>query len=232
MTHLFQRQLFEPETSTYTYLLADPVTKDAILIDPVLSQVERDLKLIAELGFTLRYVLETHIHADHITGAGELRKRTGAQTVSGKHGAACTDRQLQHGEVLVVGGLEIKLLATPGHTDDSSSYLVADRLFSGDALLIRGTGRTDFQNGDSRALYESITRVLFALPDETRVFPGHDYHGMTESSIGEERRFNPRLAGKSVQDFVQLMSELRLARPKYIDVAVPANRVCGEVMSA
>ena len=222
------RQLFDAESSTYTYLLADPATREAVLIDAVREQVDRDLGLLVELDLELVYVLDTHVHADHVTGAGALRDRTGARTVVGGRAAPCADVHVGHGDVLRAGSLEIHVLATPGHTDDSVSYVVGDRVFTGDALLVRGTGRTDFQNGDAGALYDSITRVLFALPDATQVFPAHDYRGHTATTIGEEKRFNPRVAGKSRDEFVALMRELNLPAPRKIQEAVPANQACGE----
>ena len=225
------RQLFDAETSTFTYLVADPVTRQAALIDPVLEQVDRDLALIGELGLCLSRVLETHVHADHVTGASSLRERTGAITVAGNKAAPCADLHVKHGDVVALGALEIKVLATPGHTDDSVSYLVGDRVFSGDALLIRGTGRTDFQNGSAEALYDSITGVLFALPDPTRVYPAHDYRGHTVSTIGEEKRSNPRLAGKDKAAFVATMNALHLPPPKRLQEAVPANQACGKTPS-
>ncbi|ATB44619.1 MBL fold metallo-hydrolase [Corallococcus macrosporus] len=221
------RQLFDAETSTYTYLLADAATGAAALIDPVLEQVERDLKLLRERGLTLSVVLETHVHADHVTGAGVLRERTGAAVVASPRGAPCVDRMVRHGDLVRVGGLELHVLETPGHTDDSLSFLCDGRLFTGDALLIRGTGRTDFQNGDPGQLYDAITRVLFRLPEDTEVYPGHDYAGHTVSTVGEEKRHNPRLAGRSREDFIFLMQGLRLPPPRKLDVAVPANRACG-----
>ncbi|HTJ83760.1 MAG TPA: MBL fold metallo-hydrolase [Polyangiaceae bacterium] len=220
------RQLFDAESSTYTYLLADPATKQAALIDPVLGQADRDLKLIADLGLALTLVLDTHVHADHVTAAGEIRRRTGARTASASD-APCVDVRLAGGAVLPLGELEIRVLATPGHTDDSLSYHVGRYVFTGDALLVRGTGRTDFQNGDPIELYDSITRVLFALPDDTVVLPGHDYKGFTSTTIDEEKRLNPRVAGKSRDEFVAIMNALELPKPKKIDVAVPANRACG-----
>jgi glyoxylase-like metal-dependent hydrolase (beta-lactamase superfamily II) len=189
------RQLLDADSSTYTYLLADPSTGEAILIDPVRERVERDLALLRELDLSLEYVLETHVHADHITAAGLLRECTGARTVWGVGGARCADLTVAHGDELHAGDITVRTLATPGHTDDSVSYLAGDLVFTGDALLVRGTGRTDFQNGDPRQLYRSITQVLFALPDETTVYPGHDYWGQTATSIGEEKRWNPRVAG-------------------------------------
>ncbi len=221
------RQLFDPESSTYTYLVADPLTHHAALIDPVLEQAERDLTLVKELGLTLTHVLDTHVHADHVTASGRLRERTGCQVVAGAGGASCANIHVKDGDTVHVGALEIQVIATPGHTDDSLSYMLGDRVFTGDALLVRGTGRTDFQNGDSRQLYDSITRKLFSLPDATFVYPGHDYKGRTVTTIGEEKHFNPRLAGKDLAAFVQLMDELHMPRPKNIDTAVPANRSCG-----
>jgi glyoxylase-like metal-dependent hydrolase (beta-lactamase superfamily II) len=226
---MFLRQLFDPETSTYTYLVANELTKAAALIDPVLEQHERDLKLIAELGFHLELVLDTHVHADHITAANALRERTGAKTVQSAKGAPCADVPVGHGDVVRLGDVAIHVLATPGHTDDSVSYVVDGHVFTGDTLLIRGTGRSDFQNGDASALFDSITRVLFALPDDTVVLPGHDYRGLTESTIGEEKRLNPRVAGKSRDEMVAIMKRLDLAPPKKLATAVPANRACGRV---
>ncbi|WNZ62462.1 MBL fold metallo-hydrolase [Myxococcus sp. MxC21-1] len=221
------RQLFDADTSTYTYLLADEATGAAALIDPVLEQTERDLKLLRELGLTLSVVLETHVHADHVTGAGVLRERTGATVVASSRGAPCVDRTVNHGDIVRVGGLEVRVLETPGHTDDSLSFLCERRLFTGDALLIRGTGRTDFQNGDPGQLYDAITRVLFTLPDDTAVYPGHDYAGHAMSTVGEEKQHNPRLAGRTRADFIVLMNALQLPPPRKLDVAVPANRACG-----
>ncbi len=221
------RQLFDAQSSTYTYLIGDDVSGEAALVDPVREQVGRDLELVTELGLRLTWVLETHVHADHITAAAILRERTGARTVSGRRGAACADRHVDAGDVIQVGGLAVAVLDTPGHTDDSVSYVVDDRVLTGDALTIRGAGRTDFQNGDPRTLYRSITQILFALPDRTLVYPGHDYKGRTVSTIGEERRCNPRLAGKSEAEFVAIMNGLGLAPPKQIGEAVPANRACG-----
>ncbi len=223
------RQLFDPETSTYTYLVADPVTRDAALIDPVREQVGRDLELVRELGLRLTHVLETHVHADHVTGAGALRDLTGAKTCASAAGAPCVDVQLLHGSVVRVSLVEITALATPGHTNDSLSFCVPGAVFTGDGLLIRGCGRTDFQAGDAGALYDSITRTLFALPDETLVYPGHDYHGRTVSTIGEERRFNPRIARKTREEFIGLLARLDLPPPEHIAEAVPANRACGNV---
>lgn len=224
------RQLYDQETSTYTYLVADEVTRRAALIDPVREQVDRDLALLGELGLELVYVLDTHVHADHVTGSGALRQRTGALTVGSEYGAECVGLKVRQGDVLELGALRIEVLETPGHTDDSLSYRVGGHVFTGDALLVRGTGRTDFQNGNAVALFHSITRVLFELPEGTQVWPGHDYRGHTVSTIGEEKAHNPRIAGKSEAEFVSIMDNLGLPPPKYIDEAVPANRKCGNVV--
>ena len=221
------RQLFDAESSTYTYLLADETTREAVLIDPVREQLPRDLGLLRELELKLAYVLDTHVHADHITAAGSLRAQTGARTVAGRKGPSCADVRVGRGDEIRVGAITISVLETPGHTDDSVTYRVDDHLFTGDALLIRAVGRTDFQNGDARQLYDTITRVLFALPDETQVHPAHDYKGLTVTTIGEEKRFNARVAGRSREEFVELMNGLDLPKPKKIDEAVPANRACG-----
>ncbi len=222
------RQLFDQETWTYTYLIADEATREAALIDPVFEQVERDLRVVEELGLTLTRVLETHVHADHITGAGKLRDATGARVAASPSGAPCVDEHVKEGDVLALGGLRIEVIATPGHTDDSLSFRVGHKLFTGDALLIRSCGRTDFQNGDAGQLYDAITGKLFTLPEETEVYPGHDYAGLTMSTIGEEKRHNPRLAGKSREGFIEFMNNRKLDPPRKLDVAVPANRACGK----
>jgi sulfur dioxygenase len=221
------RQLFDPESSTYTYLIGDEATRQAVLIDPVLEQASRDLRLVRELDLTLTHVFDTHVHADHVTASGLLREHTQCTIVGGAGGAACSNVQVRHGDEVRAGQLVFQVLATPGHTDDSVSYLLGDRVFTGDALLVRGTGRTDFQNGNAAQLHDSITRVLFSLPDETLVYPAHDYQGRTVTSIAEEKRHNPRLAGNSREEFIHLMENLRLPKPKKIDIAVPANRACG-----
>ena len=223
------RQLFDSESSTYTYLVGDASTRQAVLIDPVLEQVERDLRLVGELGLVLSHVFDTHVHADHVTASGRLRELTQCRVVGGAGGAECADIHVSHGDTVHVGPYAFQVLATPGHTDDSVSYLLGDRVFTGDALMVRANGRTDFQNGSAGQLYDSITRVLFQLPDATLVYPGHDYHGHTSTSIGEEKRHNPRLAGRSREDFIRVMAELNLPRPRKIDVAVPANRACGRM---
>ena len=221
------RQLFDQDTYTYTYLIADEALGVAALIDPVLNQVERDLKLLDELGLKLTHVLDTHVHADHVTGAGALRERTGAHVVASPKGAECADTKAKEGDEVEVGAVRIKVLETPGHTDDSLSYLVDGHVFTGDALFVRGTGRTDFQNGDAADLWNSITQKLFSLPDSTVVWPGHDYRGHASSTIGEEKKHNPRVAGRTKEQFLDIMAALNLPRPKYLDVAVPANRECG-----
>jgi glyoxylase-like metal-dependent hydrolase (beta-lactamase superfamily II)/rhodanese-related sulfurtransferase len=223
-------QLFEPVSSTYTYILADKITKEAAIIDPVLETVERDLKLINELGLKLKYVLDTHIHADHITGADEIRKNTGAKTaVSKASNVSCADILLIDGQEITLGNKKIKAIATPGHTDSCMSYSFEGMVFTGDALLIRGCGRTDFQQGKSESLFSSVRDKLFKLPDDTIVYPGHDYKGHTSSTIGTEKIHNPRLKEKNnLEDFKKIMSELKLDHPKKIDVAVPANLKCGK----
>jgi sulfur dioxygenase len=223
------RQLFDADTSTYTYLVVDEGTRRAAIIDPVREKLDRDLALLRELDLELSYVLETHVHADHVTSAGRLADLTRAKTVVGTRGAACGDIRATHGDVLSLGELSIEVLETPGHTDDSLSFRIADNVFTGDSLLVRGTGRADFQNGDPGQLYDSITQVLFALPDHTTVWPGHDYRGHTASSIGEERAHNPRVTGRSREAFIGVMNDLNLPPPRYIEQAVPANRDCGRV---
>lgn len=225
------RQLYDHETSTYTYLIADEETKEAVFVDPVIEQVKRDLKLIQELGLTLRYCLETHIHADHITGTGKLRELTGCEgIVPEKAQAACANRFIKDGEVLKLGNIEIKAIATLGHTDSHMSYLVnQDRVLTGDSLLIRGCGRTDFQSGNPGLMYDHVTQKLLTLPDETLVYPGHDYRGHTVSTIGEEKQYNPRFLGKDRASFIQQMNNLSLPNPQKIAEAVPANQKCGDV---
>lgn len=224
------RQLFDAESSTYTYLLADPNTREAVLIDPVRDQVERDIKLLDELGLRLVYTLDTHVHADHITSSGVLRRRLGSKTViSAKAGAECADIMVKQDDVIRFGNQALEARETPGHTSGCTTYVTADRAmaFTGDALLIRGCGRTDFQQGDARALYRSIRDQIFTLPPDTLIYPGHDYRGQTVSTVGEEARLNPRLAKKTEDEFAAIMGELHLAKPKKIDVAVPANLHCG-----
>ena len=223
------RQLFDQETWTYTYLIADPVNKDAVLIDPVNTHIDDYLAMLAKLGLQLKYTLETHVHADHITASGLLRQKLGAQTgVSALCGAETADFQIKDGDVFsFANGEQIKVIATPGHTKGSISFLWRDRVFTGDCLLINGCGRTDFQGGDAGTQYDSITQRLFTLPDETLVYPGHDYQQRWISSIIQERSTNPRLAGKTREQFIEIMNNLNLPKPKLIDEAVPANRFCG-----
>ncbi len=222
------RQLFEHDSYTYTYLVADEPGGKAILIDPVREEVPKYLQLLEELDLELLYAIDTHVHADHVTALGELREKTGCQTVMGKQSAAdCVSLRVEDGDVLRFGKLQVEALYTPGHTDDSYSFLMDDRVFTGDTLFIRGTGRTDFQNGDPRAQYDSIFHKLLTLPEQTLVYPGHDYKGWTVSTIWEEKRFNPRLQVKSVEEYVELMNNLNLPNPRLMDVAVPANRQCG-----
>lgn len=226
-------QLFDAESSTYTYILSAPDSVDAVIIDPVDRHWERDLAHIERLGLTLTHVLETHAHADHVTSAGKLRALTGAKAcVPSGCGIPPAEVQLQDGDLIRFGGREhIAVIHTPGHTAGSMCYLWRGNLFTGDTLLVDGCGRTDFQGGSAEALYDSVTRKLFALDNATRVWPGHDYKGQSVSSIGWEKRHNARLAGRSREDFVALMAALNLPRPKLMDVAVPANRNLGLAQS-
>jgi sulfur dioxygenase len=222
------RQLFERESSTYSYLLASRQGGEALLIDPVKEELPKYLQLIRELDLRLVFALDTHVHADHVTALGDLRAATQCTTIMGEQTRAeCVSRKLKDGERIRIDGIELQAIYTPGHTDDSYSFVLPDRVFSGDTLLIRGTGRTDFQNGDPRAQYDSLFNKLLRLPDETRVYPAHDYKGWTVSTIGEERAHNPRLQVRSEQQYVELMNGLKLANPKLMDVAVPANLSCG-----
>jgi sulfur dioxygenase len=222
------RQLFDQVSGTYSYLLASRAGGEALIIDPVLEKVDRYLQLVMELDLKLVKALDTHLHADHITGLGALRDRTHCITVMGEQTKAdVVSMRLGDGDKLTIEGLALEVVYTPGHTDDSYSFIMPDRVFTGDTLLIRGTGRTDFQNGDPRAQYESIFGRLLKLPDATLVYPAHDYKGDTVSTIGEEKAFNPRLQVKSVDEYVDLMSNLKLPNPKMMDVAVPANMKVG-----
>ena len=222
------RQLFDSVSGTYTYVLASRKGGEALIIDPVLDKVERYIQLMNELDLKLVKAIDTHLHADHITGLGALRDRTQCVTVMGEQTKAdVVSMRVRDGEKVGIEGLDLDVIYTPGHTDDSYSFTLPDRVFTGDTLLIRGTGRTDFQNGDARAQYESIFNRLLKLPDETFVYPAHDYKGETVSTIGEERAFNPRLRVKSVAEYEQLMANLHLPNPKMMDVAVPANMRVG-----
>ena len=230
-------QLFDRESSTWTYLLADQAGREAVLIDPVLAQLERDLGLLARAGLRLAAILDTHVHADHITGAAALKAATGAPTAVG---ADCLaegyDRALLHGDTVAFGGQRLLAISTPGHTPGSTCFLWRDggtaRLFSGDTLLIGGCGRTDLQGGDAGRLWDSVTGRLFTLPDDTWVLPGHDYHGRRDSRIGIERRENPRFAGHTRESFVAQMAALELPPPRRIDAAVRANKRAGAAAEA
>src|ERR1700728_3735441 len=226
--HMIFRQLFDSTSGTYTYLLASRHGGEALIIDPVLERIERYLQLVRELDLKLVKAVDTHLHADHITGLGALRDRTQCVTVMGERTSAdVVSMRVAEGDGIEIEGLRLDVLYTPGHTDDSYSFLLPDRVFTGDTLLIRGTGRTDFQNGDPRAQYDSIFNKLLKLPETTLVFPAHDYKGDTVSTIGEEKAFNPRLQVKSMDEYAELMNNLKLANPKMMDVAVPANMRVG-----
>ena len=218
------RQLFDSVSGTYSYLLASRRGGEALIIDPVIEKVDRYLQLVKELDLNLVKAVDTHVHADHITGLGALRDRTHCITVMGETAKVdVVSMRVAEGDKLTIEGLALDVLYTPGHTDDSYSFLMGDRVFTGDTLLIRGTGRTDFQNGSARAQYDSLFNKLLKLPEETLVYPAHDYKGDTVSTIGEEKAYNPRLQVRSVDEYVELMGKLNLPNPKMMDVAVPAN---------
>lgn len=222
------RQLFDPVSSTYTYLIASRRGGEALIIDPVLERVDRYIQLLQELDLRLIKAIDTHLHADHITGLGELRDRTRCITIMGEQsGVDVVSMRVSDGDRVNIEGVSLESIYTPGHTDDSYCFHMGDRVFTGDTLLIRGTGRTDFQNGDPRAQYESIFNRLLRLPEETLIYPAHDYKGDTVSTIGEERACNPRLQVRSVEEYVELMNSLNLPNPKMMDVAVPANMKVG-----
>jgi glyoxylase-like metal-dependent hydrolase (beta-lactamase superfamily II) len=222
------RQLFERESSTYTYLIAPCEGGEALLIDPVKTEVPKYLQLIDELDLRVVFAIDTHVHADHVTALGDLRAATNCETLMGEQSkAGCVSRKFFDGERIKVGDLELCALYTPGHTDDSYSLAMNDRVFTGDTLLIRGTGRTDFQNGDPGAEYDSLFGKLLSLPEKTLVYPGHDYRGSTTSTIAEERAHNPRLQVQSKEEYIALMRGLRLPNPQLMDSAVPANLACG-----
>ena len=222
------RQLFDSVSGTYSYLLASRAGGEALILDPVLEKVDRYCQLLRELDLKLVKAVDTHLHADHVTGLAELRDRTHCVTIMGDQSKAdVVAMRVADGDKVTIEGLCLDVLYTPGHTDDSYSYLMGDRVFTGDTLLIRGTGRTDFQNGSARSQYDSIFNRLLKLPDETMVFPAHDYKGDTVSTIGEEKRYNPRLQVKSIDEYVELMNNLNLPNPKLMDVVVPANMHVG-----
>jgi glyoxylase-like metal-dependent hydrolase (beta-lactamase superfamily II)/rhodanese-related sulfurtransferase len=227
------RQLFDSVSGTYTYLLASRRGGEALIIDPVIEKVERYVQIVKELDLKLVKAVDTHLHADHITGLGALRDRTHCITVMGEHSNVdVVSMRIAEGDKLTIEGVALDVLYTPGHTDDSYSFRMSDRVFTGDTLLIRGTGRTDFQNGDPRAQYDSIFNKLLKLPDDTMVFPAHDYKGETVSTIAEERAYNPRLQVKSIDEYIDLMNNLNLPNPKMMDVAVPANMKVGYAQEA
>lgn len=228
------RQLYDRESSTYTYLLADLNLKEAILVDPVWERVKRDFELLNELGLNLRYCLETHIHADHITGLGKLRELTGCLGIVPENARVdCANRHIRDGEEIKLGSIAVKAIATPGHTDSHTAYLVnGERVLTGDALFIRGCGRTDFQGGDAGTLYDSVTKKLFILPNATLMYPAHDYQGHTVSTIGEEKNWNPRFAGRDRSSFIQLMNGLNLPYPRKMMEALPANEQCGQKVAS
>lgn len=222
------KQMYDETSSTLTYMIVDELSKEAVLIDPVDTHINDYITLLNDLECQLKYSLETHVHADHITASGLLRQRLGVKTgVSYKCGAITADLQLNDGDVLDFGSQKILVLATPGHTVGSLSFLWSDRIFTGDALLINGCGRTDFQGGDAGALFDNIHSKIFSLADETLVYPGHDYNDRRVSCVAQEKATNKRLAGKSRDEFIEMMNNLNLPKPRMIDLAVPANRICG-----
>lgn len=226
------RQFFDPVSSTYTYLMASGRGREAVIIDPVKEQAHHYLAAIDALELKLVRAIDTHTHADHITALGDLRTATGCVTIMGEFTkASCVSEQIRDGETLNVDGIRLQALYTPGHTDESFSFVLEpahpEAVFTGDVLLIRGSGRTDFQGGDPRKSWDSIVNRLFRLPDTVTVFPGHDYKGWNASSIGEEKRHNPRVAGKTEAEYVAIMNGLNLPNPKLMDIAVPANLACG-----
>ena len=224
------RQLFDTETFTYTYIVAENFNSEAIIIDPVDRKIEHYLQLLKVLNLQLKYAFDTHVHADHITAAGKIRKLTGAITLLGEgNNTRCISRTVRDGEIILVGNIEFKVIKTPGHTQDSYCLYTPNIVFTGDTLFIRGTGRTDFQAGNPIDQYNSIVNKLFTLPEDTIVYPGHDYNGNTCSTIWEEKNYNPRLAGKTVEEFKLIMDNLNLPNPKLMDIAVPANLECGLV---
>lgn len=224
------RQLFDAQTFTFTYLVADGINSEAIIIDPVDTKIEQYMRLLKELNLKLKYVFDTHVHADHITAAGKLRELTNCITLLGEAtGAICVSKTVSDGEKIHVGAIEFTVLETPGHTQDSFCLYTDGMIFTGDTLFVRGTGRTDFQAGNPIDQYNSIVNKIFTLPDATIVYPGHDYNGNTSTTVWEEKNFNPRLAGKTVEEFKYIMDNLNLPNPKLMDIAVPANLACGSL---
>ncbi|XP_008484025.1 persulfide dioxygenase ETHE1, mitochondrial isoform X1 [Diaphorina citri] len=225
------RQLFDSISYTHTYILADKLSKECVIIDPVLEQADRDVTLINQLGLTLKYVINTHVHADHITGTGKIKTMVNnVQSIISKESGAQADIHVTHGDTIDFGDQQLEVRATPGHTDGCVTYVNQGEgmAFTGDTLLIRGCGRTDFQQGDSHKLFQSVRKEIFSLPDHFRVYPAHDYHGFSHSTVGEEKLYNPRLGEQiSEEKFVEIMNNLKLSLPKKIDVAVPANMKCG-----
>ena len=218
------RQVFDNKSSTYTYLIASAKGREAVIIDPVIENVESYIKLLQELDLKLVKVIDTHIHADHVTGASKLKQATNCYTLMGEHTPAdAVEIKVKDDEIIKIDQIEIKAMYTPGHTSDSYSFLMNNYLFSGDTLLINGTGRTDFQNGSSKDAYNSIFNRLLKLPEDTILYPGHDYNGKESSTIGNEKKFNPRLQVKNVDEYVELMSNLNLAKPQLIDINVSRN---------
>ena len=218
------KQIFDTESSTYTYLIASAKGREAVIIDPVIDNVDNYIKILGELDLKLVKVIDTHIHADHVTGATKLKKATNCSTLMGEHTPAdAVEIKVKDGEIIDIDNLKIRSMYTPGHTSDSYSFLLDNYLFTGDTLLINGTGRTDFQNGSSKDAYNSLFNNLLKLPEETLVYPGHDYNGMFSSTIGNEKKFNPRLQVKSVDEYVDIMSKLKLAKPKMIETNVSRN---------
>jgi glyoxylase-like metal-dependent hydrolase (beta-lactamase superfamily II) len=226
-------QLFDPESSTFTYLLGDRERGEALLIDPVIEQLERDLARLAALGLKLIHTVETHVHADHVTGGGELSARTGSLPVVHRHSpVVCEARRVGDGDRVLLGDVALRVLETPGHTPESLSFVTDDCVFTGDALLIGTCGRTDFQGGDAGALFDSVHGKLFTLPGELRVYPAHDYKGRTSSTIAAEREANARLTGRTREEFIALMGALGLPPPAKIDLALPLNLGCGRPRQA
>ena len=218
------KQEFDTKTSTYTYIIASAKGREAVIIDPVLENVEDYIGILKELDLKLVKVIDTHIHADHITGASKLKQATNCTTIMGEHTPADTvEIKVKDSEIIDIDNLKIRSMYTPGHTSDSYSFLLDNYLFTGDTLLINGTGRTDFQNGSSKDAYNSLFNNLLKLPEETLVYPGHDYNGKFSSTIGNEKKFNPRLQVKSVDEYVDIMSKLNLAKPKMIETNVSRN---------